>query len=269
MCSLLAGSLNRPACAKHQHELGHGDDENGHVDDHEDHQDLAHQLIQPDPALAGEGHPRVDEVHVALAAHDDRLDLAPKRPVERDDGGLVGGQHAGLDAHEHGLGGDDEEEHAGDGDDEDDQGLPDGVAVVLGDLCGVADVPLVEAQGDGEGVGHEEEELGGGPVQGYGGPGGLEGLAEGREALVEAQLGGGGDDDVRPGGGELHGDEGDQEDADGARDEGDAVEDEAAGSHGDVQDEGAGHAAEVGGPPGCGAEEAVDLAEGGRDEGGL
>lgn len=256
--SLLPGP-GGPARRSHQQELGdrHGQDEA--VRRHDGQRDLAKELVQADPALAGKGPPGGHEVDVALARDDGRLDVAAKGAVKGHDGVLVGREQGRLHADEDGVGGDDEQQQAGGEDDEGEQGLPDHLEVGGG---------AEQAQGAREREDEEGGELGGGPVDADGDPGGLERLTEGGQAVQEAQGGRGRDDDVRPSGRQLDGGQRGQQDADGARDKGDGLEEEAADVEGGAQEGGAEDAAEVGGPAGGAVQEAVDAAERGRRQGG-
>lgn len=157
------------------------------------------------------------------------------------------------------MGRDDKQKQARHEDYEREQGFPDHLEVLA---------EAEQAQGAREREDEKGGELGRGPVDAHGDPGGLEGLAEGRQAVEEAQGGRGGDDNVRPGGRELHGGQGGQQDADGARHEGDRPEDEATDVEGAREEDGAEDAAEVGRPARGAVEQAVDAPEGGRGQGG-
>lgn len=213
------------------------------------------------PAGALKRDPSRLKVDVATARHHLGLDLAAKAAVKRHNGVGIGRQQTGLHPHENHLGGDDQQHGRGDRDQNDKEALPDGVATVLGHRGRVPGVPLAQAKGPPQQHGQQRRDLRGDPVGGHGQPGGAKGLAKGGQALPELQGRGRGDDDVRPGGAQLHGGEGGGQQAelarDGPRDGG------AAEGGGDAQDDGAGEAAEVGGPAGGGAQEPVDAAQGG------
>lgn len=157
------------------------------------------------------------------------------------------------------MGRDHEQEQARGEGDEREQGLPNDLKV---------GAKTEQTQGVREREDEEGGELGRGPVDAHGDPGGLEGLAEGRQAVDEAQRGRGRDDNVCPSGRKLHSGQGGQQDADGARYERNGLEDEAAKVEGGREEGGTEDAAEVGGPASGAVEKAVDAAEGGRSQGG-
>lgn len=180
-----------PARRSHQKELGHRHRQDQGVCRHCDKQDLAEKLVESDPALAGKGPPRRREIHIALTGDDRRLDVPTKRPVKGHDGVLVRREQGRLHADEDSVSWNNEKQQARHEDDECEQRLPDHFKV-----RGEAEQP----QGAREREDKEGGELRGGPVNAHRDPGSLEGLAERRQAVDEAQGGRRRYNNVRPDG---------------------------------------------------------------------
>lgn len=170
-------STSSPACGSHQQTLGHRHGQDEGVSCQRYQQDLAEELIQPDPALAGKGPPCSHEVHVALAGNNRRLDSAAKGTVKGHDGVLIRREQGRLHANKNSVGRDNEQQHAKDENDERKQRFPDNLEIRT---------DAEQTQGAGEREDKESGKLARGPVDAHGDPGGLEGFAEGRQAVDEA-----------------------------------------------------------------------------------
>ena len=199
----LLPTQNQPHLRHQHHQKPHGE---GELNRH----NLRIQSHQPQPRPPPKRLPRIEHPHHALPTFTLRDNFPTKGTVEGNDGFILFGKGAGLDAQERDLCGEDDEKHhaKGDGEDEPEE-FHDGALLVDARFPEHLWVPQVrlEADAGSQGLGEVDcDFLRGGP-DGLGEddfPGGLAGC----EAAVPRLIGGEGDDVVGPGGGEADADDG-------------------------------------------------------------
>lgn len=264
---ILVGDILLLGVGSQQEELGNEDDCHDKAQSNGDGIDLGVENNETAPGSLAEGGPGIADGNVTPTTNNGGLNGALEGSVKGQDGVLALGKQRSLNSDQDDVSGNDDKDGGEDGGDEDDRHLPAGT-IVLGQLHGLAHANLgkVEVEGDSKHVWNPARELSSEPVQGDSLPGGVESALEGRQTLPEVQRGGGGNDDMDPGGAEL--DEGQRGQEGGDRGEGsaqhgreDAHEEAGQEALGDEAEE----AAEVCAEAAVGLEEAVDGAEGRGD----